>query len=193
MSFNWSRDGKLEWGYFTQSQSIKQAGSVTVLRKSFSIEPDLRYGFSSNQLYGQVDFKWSNTLPCLRPLSAWEIEYDYQYNGREEYQWTVDAFYSFFLRQNYMKLFGQSLLGLVGTRWITDLLIIGTTYIIVGNYLMQTAIVFIINQSENTLPNQPESRNNWWFFCWSSGLKLVASIEWRPGIRYGIQTVENTL
>jgi len=70
--------------YRKKARRSSRADSVTFLRKVSNIEPDLRYGFSSNRLYGRVDSGWSNTLPCPG-LTFWFLEgvgmFFYQYNA----------------------------------------------------------------------------------------------------------------
>ncbi|MDG1278970.1 MAG: DUF5686 and carboxypeptidase regulatory-like domain-containing protein [Algoriphagus sp.] len=192
MSFNTVEGWKVGMGlYYRKSQSIKQADSVTVLRKSFNIEPELRYGFSSNRFYGKVDFRWSNTLPLSGTTFGFRGgRYIYQFNAEEPINEQVNAFYSLLFRQNYMKLFEQDF---AGTYW-AHRVNYGFTYRATLTYanrrqLFNASDYSFYNKPEREYtPNQPENvetTDN--SFVNHESLKLVASIEWRPGIRYGIR------
>jgi hypothetical protein len=192
MSFNTVEGWKVGMGlFYRKSQSIKQADSVTVLRKNFSIEPDLRYGFSSNRLYGQIDFKWSNTLPMSGTTFGLRGgRYIYQYNGEEPINEQVNALYSLVLRQNYMKLFEQDFVGAYWAHRVNY----GFTYRGTLTYANRRQLVnatdysFYNKPEREFTPNQPENvetTDN--SFVNHESLKLTASLEWRPGIRYGIR------
>ena len=107
ISFNTVEGWKAGLGLFYRKyQEEKLADSVSVLRKSFNVEPEFRYGFSSKKAYGTVDFRWSRTLPISG--TSWGIQggrYIYQFNGGEPINEQVNALYSILFRQNYMKLY----------------------------------------------------------------------------------------
>jgi len=192
MSFNTVEGWKVGMGlFYRKSQSIKQADSVTVLRKNFSIEPDLRYGFSSNRLYGQVDFQWSNTLSMSGTTFGLRGgRYIYQYNGEEPINEQVNAFYSLLLRQNYMKLFEQDFVGAYWAHRVNyGFTYRGTlTYANRRQLFNATDYSFYNKPEREYTPNQPENvettANS---FVDHQSLKLVVSLEWQPGIRYGIR------
>lgn len=192
MSFNTVEGWKVGMGlFYRKTQEIKQADSVTVLRKSFNIEPNLRYGFSSNRFYGKVDFRWSNTLPLSGTTFGFRGgRYIYQFNAEEPINEQVNAIYSLLLRQNYMKLYEQDFAGAYWSHRVNY----GFTYRGTLTYanrrqLVNSSNYSFYNKPERVYtPNQPEnvetSANS---FADHQSLKLVASLEWRPGIRYGIR------
>lgn len=192
MSFNTVEGGKVGIGlFYKKNQTIKLADSVSVQRKNFSIEPDLRYGFSSNRFYSKVDVRWSNTLPISGTSFGFRGgRYIYQFNGEEPINEQVNAFYSLALRQNYMKLFEQDF----GEAYWSHRVNYGFTYRTTLSYgtrrqLFNTNNYSLYNKPEREYSsNQPENvetTDN--SFVNHESLKLVASLEWRPGIRYGIR------
>ena len=192
MSFNTVEGGKVGIGlFYRKNQTIKLADSVSVQRKNFSIEPDLRYGFSSNRFYSKVDVRWSNTLPISGTTFGFRGgRYIYQFNGEEPINEQVNAVYSLALRQNYMKLYEQDFAEAYWSHRVNY----GFTYRTTLSYgtrrqLFNTNNYSLYNRPEREYSsNQPENvetTDN--SFVNHESLKLVASLEWRPGIRYGIR------
>jgi hypothetical protein len=192
MSFNTVEGGKVGIGlFYRKNQTIKLADSVSVQRKNFSIEPDLRYGFSSNRFYSKVDVRWSNTLPISGTTFGFRGgRYIYQFNGEEPINEQVNAVYSLALRQNYMKLYEQDFAEAYWSHRVNY----GFTYRTTLSYgtrrqLFNTNNYSLYNKPEREYSsNQPENvetTDN--SFVNHESLKLVASLEWRPGIRYGIR------
>jgi hypothetical protein len=192
MSFNTVEGGKVGIGlFYKKNQTIKLADSVSVQRKNFSIEPDLRYGFSSNRFYSKVDVRWSNTLPMSGTTFGLRGgRYIYQFNGEEPINEQVNAFYSLALRQNNMKLFEQDFAEAYWSHRVNY----GFTYRTTLSYgtrrqLFNTNNYSLYNKPEREYSsNQPENvetTDN--SFVNHESLKLVTSLEWRPGIRYGIR------
>jgi len=192
MSFNTVEGGKVGIGlFYRKNQTIKLADSVSVQRKNFSIEPDLRYGFSSNRFYSKVDVRWSNTLPMYGTTFGFRGgRYIYQFNGEEPINEQVNAIYSLALRQNYMKLYEQDF----AEGYWSHRVNYGFTYRTTLSYgtrrqLFNTNNYSLYNKPEREYSsNQPENvetTDN--SFVNHESLKLVASLEWRPGIRYGIR------
>lgn len=192
ISFNTVEGAKLGLGLFYRKESSsKAADSVSVLRKSFNIEPEFRYGFSSNRFYGKVDFRWSKT----QELSGTTFgvkggRYIYQFNGGEPINEQVNAFYSLFLRQNYMKLYEQDFVQAYWAHRVNG----GLTYRVNMTYaqrgeLFNTNNYSIYNKPERVYsPNRPENvETSAASFADHDILKLSASVDWRPGIKYGIR------
>ncbi len=192
MSFNTVEGWKVGMGLFYRKyKEIKLADSVSRLRKSFNIDPEFRYGFASKSFYGKVDMRWSST----RSLSGTTFgitggNYIYQFNGGEPINEQVNALYSLLFRQNYMKLYEQAF----GQVYWAHRVNAGFTYRANVTYAQRT---FLNNNSDYSFYNKPER-------VYSSNqpenveagpetfsnheiLKLNTSIEWRPGIKYGIR------
>ncbi|OYX13244.1 MAG: membrane receptor RagA, partial [Algoriphagus sp. 32-45-6] len=106
MSYNTVEGWKVGMGLFYRKyQEIKLPDSVNRLRKSFNIEPELRYGFASRRFYGKTDFRWSHTQPTSG--QTWGLEagrFIYQFNSDNPIQEQINAVYSILVRKNYMKL-----------------------------------------------------------------------------------------
>ena len=102
-SFNTVEGWKVGLGFFYRKQeTIKFADSVNRVRKSFNIEPELRYGFSSQRFYSKVNFRWSHTQPTSG--QTWGLEggrYIYQFNADDPIQEQVNAAYSLLVRKNW--------------------------------------------------------------------------------------------
>jgi hypothetical protein len=192
MSFNTVEGWKVGMGlFYRKNQSIKQADSVTVLRKSFNIEPELRYGFSSNRFYGKVDVRWSNTLPLSGTTFGLRGgRYIYQFNNGDPINEQVNAFYSILFRQNYMKLYEQDF----GTVYWAHRINSGFTYRANLTYaqrreLFNSSNYSLYNKPEREYsPNRPENvETDASSFADHDILRFSASLDWRPGIRYGIR------
>lgn len=192
ISFNTVEGAKLGLGLFYRKYAeTLMADSVSLHRRSFNIEPELRYGVSSNKFYGTVDFRWSNTFPVSG--STFGIKggkYIYQFNNGEPINEQVNAFYSLFLKQNYMKLYEQQFAQVywahrvnAGFTYRTNLTYGSRNQLFNTNnysFYQREGRVYTPNAPEN-VETQPTSFNSHDF------LKFNASLEWRPGIRYGIR------
>lgn len=192
VSFNTVEGWKVGMGLFYRKyQETKLADSVTVQRKSFNIEPELRYGFSSDRFYGKVDFRWSNTLPISGTTFGVESgRYIYQFNGGNPINEQVNAIYSLLLRQNFMKLHEQDFIRAYWSHRVDY----GFTYRVNMTYAERREL---FNNSDYSFYNKPERvyssnrpenlETDDDTFSNHELLKLNASLEWRPGIRYGIR------
>ncbi|EAZ81297.1 DUF5686 and carboxypeptidase regulatory-like domain-containing protein [Algoriphagus machipongonensis] len=192
ISFNTVEGFKLGMGLFYRKyQEEKLADSVNRIRKSFNIEPELRYGFSSNKFYGKVDFRWSTTKPISGHTFGIEGgKYIYQFNGGDPINEQVNAFYSLLFRQNYMKLYEQEFAKIYWAHRVNY----GFTYRGNLTYANRHQLFNNINYSwynkegREYTPNQPENvETDDQAFADHDILKLNASIEWRPGVKYGIR------
>ncbi len=191
LSFNTVEGWKVGMGLFYRKYAeTKLADSVGTLRKSFNIEPELRYGFASNRFYGKVDFRWSTTFPLSATTYGFEGgRYIYQFNGGEPINEQVNAIYSLLFRQNYMKLYEQDF----GRAYWSHRVSPGLTYRVNLTYgqrreLWNNADYSFYNKPERSYtPNRPENvETTGMSFADHRILKLHASLDWRPGIRYRI-------
>jgi len=191
-SFNTVEGFKVGVGLFYRKQSsTKLADSVSTQRKSFNIEPELRYGFSSNRFYGKVDFRWSSTLPISgTTFGVRGGRYIYQFNGGEPINEQVNALYSLIFRQNYMKLYEQDFAQAYWAHRVNG----GLTYRVNMTYAHRTELFntnnysFYNKEGRDYTSNQPENvETSPGSFGDHDILKLNTELEWRPGIKYGIR------
>ena len=192
ISFNTVEGFKLGMGLFYRKyQEEKLADSVNRIRKSFNIEPELRYGFSSNQFYSKVDVRWSTTKPTSGTTFGLEGgKYIYQFNGGEPINEQVNAFYSLLFRQNYMKLYEQDFARIYWAHRVNY----GFTYR--ANFMFASRNQLFNNsnyswynkEGREYSSNQPENvETSDQAFADHEILKFNAGIEWRPGVKYGIR------
>lgn len=192
ISFNTVEGFKFGMGMFYRKyQEEKLADSINRIRKSFNIEPELRYGISSNRFYGKVDFRWSTTKPISGTTFGVEGgRYIYQFNGGEPINEQVNAFYSLLFRQNYMKLYEQDFARVYWAHRVNY----GFTYRANLTYaergeLFNNSNYSWYNKEERTYTsNRPENVEvDEMAFTDHEILKFNASIAWRPGVKYGIR------
>jgi hypothetical protein len=192
MSFNTVEGWKVGLGiYYRKYSEVKLADSVNRERKSFNIEPELRYGFASNRFYGKVDFRWSHTQPTSG--QTWGIEggrFIYQFNTEDPIQEQVNAAYSLLVLRNYMKLYEQDFARIYWSHRVNY----GLTYRV--NFLFAERRE-LFNNSDYSFYNKPEreyTSNRPENVEAGSGAfqrhriaKLNTIIEWRPGLTYSIR------
>lgn len=192
ISFNTVEGFKVGMGFFYRKyEEEKLADSVNRIRKSFNIEPELRYGFSSDRFYGKVDFRWSTTKPISGFTYGLEGgRYIYQFNGGEPINEQVNAFYSLLFRQNYMKLYEQDFARVYWSHRVNY----GFTYKVNLGYLNRRQLFNNSNYSwynkegreySLNLPENVETSDL--AFSDHEIVKFNATIAWRPGIKYGIR------
>lgn len=197
ISFNTVEGWKVGMGFFYRKYAeVKLADSVNRTRKSFNIEPELRYGFSSNRFYGKVDFRWSHTQPTSG--QTWGVEggrYIYQFNADDPIQEQVNAAYSLLVRRNYMKLYEQDFAKAYWSHRVNY----GLTYRVNFTWaerreLFNNSNYSFYNKPEREYtPNRPDNveateeafQNN-------QIAKLQTSVEWRPGLTYTIRDGRKT-
>ncbi|GAB2479782.1 DUF5686 and carboxypeptidase regulatory-like domain-containing protein [Algoriphagus taiwanensis] len=191
-SFNTVEGWKAGLGmYYRKYSEIKLADSVNRIRKSFNIEPELRYGFSSQRFYGKVNFRWSHTQPTSG--QTWGLEggrFIYQFNTSEPINEQVNAFYSLLVRRNYMKLYEQDFTRVYWAHRVNY----GFTYR--ANFLWAERRE-LFNTSDYSFYNKPEREytsnrpENVEAIEGDFGTHRVArfgvSAEWRPGLTYTIR------
>lgn len=192
LSFNTVEGFKVGMGLFYRKYSeTLLADSINFRKKSFNIEPELRYGFASNRFYGKVDVRWSNTLSLSGTTFGIKGgRYIYQFNGGEPINEQVNAFYSLFFRQNYMKLYEQKFGQIYWAHRVNS----GFTYRANLTYARREQLFnnwnysFYNKEGREYTPNAPENvETNEDSFQSHDILKFNAALEWRPGIRYGIR------
>lgn len=192
ISFNTVEGWKVGMGFFYRKYAeVKLADSVNRTRKSFNIEPELRYGFSSDRFYGKVDFRWSHTQPTSG--QTWGIEggrYIYQFNSEDPIQEQVNAVYSLLVRRNYMKLYEQDFARVYWSHRVNY----GLTYRVNFIWAERTELfnssdysfynkperVYTPNRPENVEAGEEAFQNH-------QIAKLNVSVEWRPGLTYTIR------
>lgn len=192
ISFNTVEGAKVGMGLFYRKYSeTKLADSLSLHRKSFNIEPELRYGFSSKRFYSSVDFRWSTTLPTSG--TTWGLQggrYIFQFNGGEPINEQVNALYSLLFRQNYMKLYEQDFARIYWAHRVNY----GFTYrahltfadrrqlFNTNNYSFYNIAEreYTANQPENVETNDMDFQNH-------QIARLYLGFDWRPGVKYGIR------
>lgn len=192
LSFNTVEGWKVGLGFFYRKYSeVKLADSVNRIRKSFNIEPELRYGFSSDRFYGKVNFRWSHTQPTSG--QTWGLEggrYIYQFNDDNPIQEQINAAYSLLVRRNYMKLYEQDFVRAYWSHRVNY----GLTYRVNFTWadrreLFNNSDYSFYNKPEREYtPNRPENvEAGEEAFQDNQIAKLHASVEWRPGLTYTIR------
>jgi hypothetical protein len=192
MSFNTVEGWKVGVGmYYRKYSEVKLADSVNRVRKSFNIEPELRYGFSSGRFYGKVDFRWSHTQPTSG--QTWGVEGGrniYQFNTEDPIQEQINAMYSILVKRNYMKLYEQDFARAYWSHRVNY----GFTYRVNFTLAERRSLfdnsdyslykkperVYTSNQPENVEAGDGAFQNH-------QIAKLNTSFEWRPGLTYSIR------
>jgi hypothetical protein len=192
ISFNTVEGAKVGVGLFYRKYSeVKLADSVNINRKSFNIEPELRYGFAGDRFYGKVDFRWSHTQPTSG--QTWGLEggrFIYQFNTEDPIQEQVNAAYSLLFRRNYMKLYEQDFARAYWSHRVNY----GLTYrvnftLAERRQLFNNSNYSFYNKSEREYTsNRPDNvEATQAAFQDHQSAKLHASLEWRPGLTYSIR------
>ncbi|GMQ28214.1 DUF5686 and carboxypeptidase regulatory-like domain-containing protein [Algoriphagus confluentis] len=191
-SFNTVEGWKVGLGmYYRKYSEVKLPDSVNRIRKSFNIDPELRYGFSSRRFYGKVNFRWSHTQPTSG--QTWGLEggrFIYQFNSSEPINEQVNAFYSLLVRRNYMKLYEQDFARIYWAHRVNY----GFTYR--ANFLWAERRE-LVNTSDYSFYNKPEREYTSnrpenveaapFDFGTHQVARFSASAEWRPGLTYTIR------
>jgi hypothetical protein len=178
-------------GNYRLEQRTKMADSITNETKSWNFRPELRYGFASKQAY--------TTLEIRRKVSQGRKEYSwgaiggkyvYQYNRDNPINEVVNAFYSLFLRQNYMKLYEQRFGKILWEHRPSDAFSykMHLEYAERSPLSNQTNYSFYKKPGSEFLPNQPlnlEAPAK--AYDIHQALLLNASLLWRPGLKYGVR------
>lgn len=192
VSFNTVEGWKVGLGmFFRKQKEIKLADSVNSIRKSFNIEPEFRYGFSSKRFYGTTAVRWSVT----KPTSGYSFgvdggRYIYQFNAEEPINEQVNALYSLLFRQNYMKLYEQSFARFYWAHRVDYSFTYRANVTIADrrqlfnqsdySFYNKPERVYSLNQPENVEAGNASFHDH-------QVAKFQFGIEWRPRIKYGIR------
>ncbi|MFN5337288.1 MAG: DUF5686 and carboxypeptidase regulatory-like domain-containing protein [Bacteroidota bacterium] len=191
-SFNTVEGWKLGLGFFYRKvEEIKLPDSVNRIRKVFRIEPELRYGFSSQRFYGKLNLRRSIVKPTSG--SNWSLEggrFAYQFNGENPIQEQVNAAYSLYARKNYLKLYEQNFLqGTWGVRVHP-----GLSYRFSFLWAQRNQLNNSSDFSFSKSPEQAYSSNRPFSVEAEDGAfanhqisRIQAILEWRPGLTYTIR------
>ncbi|SDC75257.1 CarboxypepD_reg-like domain-containing protein [Algoriphagus faecimaris] len=176
--------------FYRKFSNQAQTDSTERFSRSFNIEPELRYGFASKRFYGKTNFRWSTTEAISG--KTWGVEggrFIEQFNGGEPINEQVNALYSLLFRQNYMKLYEQDFAKIYWYHRVNY----GLTYrmnftLAERRSLQNNSDLSWYNKPERSYTsNQPDNvEAGQEAFANHHIAKLNLSLEWRPGIRYGI-------
>ncbi|WP_186754457.1 DUF5686 family protein [Echinicola salinicaeni] len=185
ISFNTVEGFKIGFGgYF----KVEREDSISLNSNSWSISPELRYGFSSKKFYGTVDFRKS------RKENEGEMSYGlkggsfiYQFNSNKPINEQVNAFYSLSFRQNYMKLYEQRFLKLYFDHKISEVF----DYKLSLSYLDRGELENNNNYSFYNKPGREYTLNRPanieavdMAFEPNESLILDWEMQWRPGLKF---------
>ncbi|WP_194776462.1 DUF5686 and carboxypeptidase regulatory-like domain-containing protein [Pararhodonellum marinum] len=192
MSFNTVEGFKVGLeAYYRWRKEEKQADSVSILRKTFEIRPEFRYGFASQQAYGTLNLDRLITLQ--RNATRFGVtggSFIYQYNRENPISEWVNAGYSILLRQNFMKLFEQDFVNFYFIQRRDDVF----TYRVNMEFAERREVFnnsrysFYNREGREFSPNRPENiEADPIAFANHQAMTLNASFDWRPGMKYMIR------
>jgi hypothetical protein len=191
-SFNTVEGYKLGLGFFYRKvEDIKLADSVNRIRKVFRIEPELRYGFSSEQWYGKVAIRRSINKPSSGV--NWGVSggrFAFQFNPDDPIQEQVNASYSLFARKNYLKLYEQDFVQATWGERKSPALSYQLSFLWADRRLLENTTDFSFSKNErqqyssNTPVNVEASEGT---FSNHQVAKFKATLDWRPGLTYSIR------
>jgi hypothetical protein len=191
-SFNTVEGYKLGLGFFYRKvEEIKLADSVNRIRKVFRIEPELRYGFSSEQWYGKVAIRRSINKPSSG--ANWGVSggrFAFQFNPEDPIQEQVNASYSLFSRKNYLKLYEQDFVQANWGERKSPALSYQLTFLWADRRQLEntTDFSFSKNRERDYSSNKPfnvEAGDV--AFSNHQVAKFKATLDWRPGLTYSIR------
>ncbi len=191
-SFNTVEGYKFGLGfYYRKVEEIKLADSVNRIRKVFRIEPELRYGFSSELWYGKVAIRRSISNPSSG--ANWGISggrFAFQFNPEDPIQEQVNASYSLLARKNYLKLYEQDFVQATWGERKSPALTYQLTFLWADRRLLENTTDFSFSKNErqqyssNTPVNVEASEGS---FSNHQVAKFKATLDWRPGLTYSIR------
>ncbi len=191
-SFNTVEGYKFGLGfYYRKVEEIKLADSVNRIRKVFRIEPELRYGFSSELWYGKVAIRRSISNPSSG--ANWGISggrFAFQFNPEDPIQEQVNASYSLLARKNYLKLYEQDFVQATWGERKSPALTYQLTFLWADRRLLENTTDFSFSKNErqqystNTPVNVEASEGT---FSNHQVAKFKATLDWRPGLTYSIR------
>lgn len=178
-------------GFYKIEKRTKMADSVTSFNRSWNIEPEVRYGFSSKQMYGVLELRRS--VSKGRPAYTFGLKggsYIYQYNADNPINEQVNSFYSLYFRQNYMKLFEQDFATAYLTHRVNDAFTYKTNITYADRRTLENTNDWSIYKKPGReyTSNIPENtENSSYAFDNHRALIWESSIDWRPGVKYRIR------
>jgi hypothetical protein len=191
-SFNTVEGYKLGLGFFyRKSEEIKLADSVNRIRKVFRIEPELRYGFSSEQWYGKVAIRRSINKPSSG--ANWGVSggrFAFQFNPEDPIQEQVNASYSLFSRKNYLKLYEQDFVQANWGERKSPALSYQLTFLWADRRQLENTTDFSFSKKRerdysSNKPFNVEAGDV--AFSNHQVAKFKATLDWRPGLTYSIR------
>ena len=196
-SFNTVEGYKLGIGFFYRKvEEIKLADSVNRIRNIFRVEPELRYGFSSDRLYGKVAIRSSHTKPSSG--TNWGVSggrFAYQFNPDEPIQEQVNAAYSLLARKNYLKLYEQDFVQATWGQRKSPALSYQLSFLWADRRLLEntTEYSFSKNEAQVYTANRPFNvEADEGAFSNHQAAKFKATLDWRPGLTYTIRNGRKT-
>ncbi|MDA0313731.1 MAG: DUF5686 and carboxypeptidase regulatory-like domain-containing protein [Bacteroidetes bacterium] len=191
-SFNTVEGYKLGLGfYYRKVKEIKLPDSVNRIRTVFRIEPELRYGFSSEQFYGKVVIRKSHNKPTSG--TNWGLSggrFAYQFNTDDPIQEQVNASFSLFARKNYLKLYEQDFVQASWGQRKSPALNYQLTFLWADRRLLEntTDFSFSKNEEQRYTSNKPFNvEDTEETFSNHQAAKFKAALDWRPGLTYRIR------
>ena len=191
-SFNTVEGYKLGLGFFYRKvEEIKLADSVNRIRKVFRIEPELRYGFSSEQWYGKLAIRRSITKPGSG--ANWGLSggsFAYQFNPEDPIQEQVNASYSLFAKRNYLKLYEQDFVQATWGERKSPALSYQLIFLWADRRQLENTTDFSYSKNErqqytSNTPLNVEALEG--TFSNHQVAKIKATLDWRPGLTYSIR------
>lgn len=192
MSFNTVEGFKVGFsGFYRKEKVIKLADSATNHVKSWNVRPEFRYGFASEKAYMTLSFRRSVTKG--REGYSWGVDggkYIYQYNAEEPISEQVNAIYSLFFRENYMKLYEKTFVKLYWAHRMGDKFTYRTSFSIEERSPLtnNSDYSFFYTGTKEYSPNQPNlNGGEETSFLANKGVLFDLNIDWRPGLKYQIR------
>ena len=192
LSFNTVEGWKVGMGFFyRKAQEIKLPDSVNRIRKVFRIDPELRYGFSSERFYGKVTVRRSIVKPSSG--SNWSLSagrFAYQFNPENPIQEQVNAAYSLYAKRNYLKLYEQDFVQASWGQRKSPALTYQLSFLWADRRVLEniTDFSFYKNTDRNYSSNRPFNvEADDVAFSNHQIAKFQATLNWRPGLTYSIR------
>ncbi len=192
MSFNTVEGYKVGLsGFYRKEKVTKMADSVTNHVRSWNLRPEVRYGFASKKTYGTLDIRRSVTKGSLGfTIGLTGGSYIYQFNGDDPINEQVNALYSIWFRQNYMKLYEQDFGKFYFAHRVNDAFTYRTNITVAErrevfnnsdfSFYKKPERVYSDNRPDN-VEASPSAFENHKAVIWQT------SFEWRPGLKYSIR------
>ena len=191
-SFNSVEGWKVGMGfYYRKVNEIKLPDSINSIRKVFRIDPEFRYGFSSDRLYGRIKVRRAIVKPTSG--SNWDLSagrFAYQFNSENPIQEQVNAVYSLFAKRNYLKLYEQDFAQATWGQRRSPALNYQLTFSWANRRNLEntTDFNFSKNSERNYSSNRPSNVEvGEETFSNHQATKFKATLDWRPGLTYSIR------